>query len=148
MRQRYLYLGVALVLLGALVFYSNYDIETIQVTHDIDERALLNYTAPEQDPLPHHIIVKVNTTGLVQITYTTNGESQTIFTDDGSGKFNINPTETIFVEFKNPNRVTGTVKTTFYRDSWNYAAYVLVAFGTLSCVLWLRKRDELSGEEI
>lgn len=148
MRQRYLYISVVLVLLGALVFYSNYDIETIQVTPDIDERTLLNYSAPEQDPLPHHIIVKVNTTGLIQITYTTNGKSQTIFTDDGSGKFSINPTEAIFIEFKNPNRVTGTVKTTFYRDSWNYASYVLVAVGTLSCVLWLRKTDELPGEEI
>lgn len=75
MRQRYLYISVVLVLLGALVFYSNYDIETIQVIPDIDERTLLNYSAPEQDPLPHHIIVKVNTTGLIQITYTTNGKS-------------------------------------------------------------------------
>ncbi len=137
-----------LVLLGALVFYLNYEIETIQVTPSLDEITLLNYSAPEQDPYPHHIIVKVNTTGLIQITYTTNGESQTIFTDDGSGKFNVYPTETIFVEFKNPNRVTGTVKTTFYRDSWNYASYVLVAIGTLSCVIWLRKTDESSGEEI
>ncbi len=137
-----------LVLLGALVFYLNYEIETIQITPSLDEITLLNYSAPEQDPYPHHIIVKVNTTGLIQITYTTNGESQTIFTDDGSGKFNVYPTETIFVEFKNPNRVTGTVKTTFYRDSWNYASYVLVAIGTLSCVIWLRKTDESSGEEI
>ena len=148
MSQRHLVTSFVLVLLGAFVFYSNYDIETIQVTPDIAERTLLNYSAPVQDPFSHHIIVKVNTTGLIQITYNTNGESQSIFTDDGSGKFNVNPTETIFVEFKNPNRVKGTVKTTFYRDSWNYAAYVLVAVGTLSCVLWLRKTREYNGEEI
>jgi hypothetical protein len=147
-RQRYLYTSVPFVLLGALVFYSNYDIETIQVTPNLDERPLLNYSTPEQDPLPHHILVKVNTTGLIQITYTTNGESQTIFTDDGSGKFHVYPTETIFIEFKNPTRVTGTVKTTFYRDSWNYTAYVLFAVGTLCCVLWLRKTDESCGKEI
>jgi len=146
--QRHLVTSFVLVLLGAFVFYSNYDIETIQVTPDLDERTLLNYSAPEQDPFPHHILVKVNTTGLIQITYTTNGESQSIFTDDGAGKFNVYPTESIFVEFKNPYRVTGTVKTTFYRDSWNYAAYILVSVGTLSCVLWLRKIGELPGEEI
>ncbi len=141
MRPRYLSISVALILLGALVFYTNYERETINVTPNLDEHVLLDYFAPVIDPLPHHLIVEVDTDQVVQIIEDLDGETNIIFTDDGSGKFTVEPGQTIIVTLVNPNGATGTVKTTFYCDSWNYSAYALVAIGTLVFILGLMGRD-------
>lgn len=144
MGRRYLYASVVLIVLGALVFYFNYERQTVQVTPETDELTLLEYFAPEYDPLPHYVIVEVDTTELVEISYSKNGEAQTVYTDDGSGKYGVLPAETITVTLRNPYKASGTVKTTLYCDSWNYSAYLLVLFGTVSFLMWLRKSDRFA----
>ena len=136
MKRGYLALSIILIVSGGLVFYTNYDRETINVIADMEEMVLLDYYAPEIDPFAHHIVVEVDTSEVIEISETLEGETNLIFTDDGSGRFTIESNQTIRVVMRNPNGATGTVKTTFYCDSWNYAAYTLVALGTILFVLW------------
>lgn len=146
MRSRYLFLSVALVIIGGLVFYTNYERETVNVHPDLDERVLLDYHAPEIDPFPHHIVIDVDTDLVVEISETLDGETNIIFTDDGSGRFTVESGQTILVLLRNPNGASGTVKTTFYCDSWNYAAYTLVAIGSILFVIGLRGPEEPEEE--
>ena len=50
MKRWYLILSIILIVSGGLVFYTNYDRETIIVNANLDERVLLDYHAPEVDP--------------------------------------------------------------------------------------------------
>ncbi len=68
--------------------------------------------------------------------------------DDGGGRFTVASGETILVMLRNPFGATGPVKTMFYCDSWNYAAYALVAIGTLLFVLWYQGSKEEPIEEL
>lgn len=146
MRPRYLLFSVILVILGGLVFYTNYERETINVNPNLEERVLLDYYAPPIDPFPHHILINVDTDDVVEISQTLDGETNVIFTDDGSGKFTVASKQTILVVLRNPNGASGTVTTTFYCDSWNYTAYTLVAIGTLLFVFGLGGAEELEEE--
>ena len=123
--------------------YANYDRETIIVSADLDERVLLDYHAPEVNPFPHHIVVDVDTSEVVEISETLDNQTNSIYTDNGRGRGTVASGETILVVLRNPNGATGTVKTTFYCDSWNYATYTLAAVGTILFVLWyLGSKDE------
>lgn len=147
MKRWFLVLSILLIVSGGLVFYTNYDRETINVSADMDERVLLDYYAPTIDPFAHHFIVAVDTSEVIEVSETLEGETNLIFTDDGSGRFTVESNQTILVVIRNPNGATGTVKTTFYCDSWNYTAYALVALGTVLFVLWyLGSRNELIEE--
>jgi hypothetical protein len=70
----------------------------------------------------------------VEISETIDGETNIIYTYDDSGKFTVQSGELILVVLRNPNGVTGTVKPTFYCDSWNYAAYFFFSLGTATFV--------------
>ena len=143
MKRWYLVLSIILIVSGGLVFYTNYDRETIIVNANLDESVLLDYHAPEVDPFPHHIVVDVDTSEVVEISETLDNQTNIIYTDNGSGRFTVASGETILIVLRNPNGATGTVKTTFYCDSWNYAAYTLAAIGTILFVLWyLGSKDE------
>lgn len=132
-----------MILSGGLVFYTNYDRETITIRADLDERVLLDYFAPEVDPFAHHLIVEVDTSEVVSISETLDGVTNIIFTDDGRGRFTVESGQNILVILSNPNGAVGTVKTTFYCDSWNYAAYTLTGLGIILFIVWyLRSGDE------
>ena len=143
MRRWYLTLSVILILSGGLVFYTNYDRETITIIADLDDRVLLDYFAPEGDPFAHHLIVEVDTSEVVSISETLDGVTNLIFTDDGRGRFTVESGQNILVVLTNPNGAVGTVKTTFYCDSCNYAAYTLTGLGIILFLVWyLRSGDE------
>ena len=127
------------------MFYANYESETINVTAERDEWTLLDYPAPEADPFPHHLIIVVDTSMVVEISETLDGATNIIFTDDGSGKFTVESGETLHVVLRNPNGAVGIVHTTLYCDSWNYAAYILVGAGTLMFIYWYLRSG---GEDI
>jgi hypothetical protein len=65
MKPSYLILSILLIVSGGLVFYTNYDRETINVSADLEERVLLDYHAPVADPFAHHIVVEVDTAGFM-----------------------------------------------------------------------------------
>ncbi len=143
MKRWYITLSIILILSGGLVFYTNYDRETITIRADLDEKVLLDYFAPEVDPFSHHLIVEVDTSAVVSISETLNGVTNLIFTDDGRGRFTVESGQTLLVVLSNPNGAVGTVKTTFYCDSWNYAAYTLTGLGVILFIVWyLRSGDE------
>ncbi len=116
MKPSYLILSILLIVSGGLVFYTNYDRETINVSADLEERVLLDYHAPVADPFAHHIVVEVDTSDVVEVSETIDDQTNLIFTDDGSGRFTVESNQTILVVLRNPNWATGTVKTTFYCD--------------------------------
>jgi len=148
MKRWYLVLSIILIVSGGLVFYTNYDRETIIVSAEMDEKVLLDYHAPETDPLAHHIVVDVDTSAVVEISETLDNQTNIIYTDNESGRFTVASGETIVVVLRNPNGATGTVKTTFYCDSWNYAAYTLATLGTILFVLWYLGSKDESIEEL
>jgi hypothetical protein len=108
----------------------------------------LDYHAPVADPFANHIVVEVDTSDVVEVSETIDDQTNLIFTDDGSGRFTVESNQTILVVLRNPNGTTGTVKTTFYCDSWNYLAYILVALGTILFVLWYLRSNEAPIEEL
>ena len=143
-----MFFSVLLIIAGGLVFYSNYEREIINVTPDIEELVLLDYHAPETDPLSHHLVVDVETSMIVEIIQTLDGETNIIFTDDRSGRFTVSTGETMKVVLRNPNGASGYVRTTFYCESWNYLAYSLVGFGTILFVLWYLRSGKEEMEEL
>ena len=79
MKRWYLVLSIILIVSGGLVFYTNYDRETISMSADMDERVLLNYHAPVADPFAHQFIVAVDTSDVVEVSETLEGETNLIF---------------------------------------------------------------------
>ena len=148
MKPRVLALSVIIVILGGLVFYSNYDQKTIVVSPELDEHVFLDYYATEVDPFAHHLIVDVETDDFVTISETLNGNTSIISTDDGRGRFTVDSGQMILVVLENPDRASGTVKTTFYCDIWNYAAYILLSLGSLFFMHGVRSSDEDLEEEL
>jgi hypothetical protein len=128
-----------LIVVGGIVFYLNFESASINVTAEEEEWTLLDYTAPENGLFPHYLIVAVDTTRPVQIVETLDGVANIVYTDDGSGKFTVEPGESILVLLRNPRGATGGVHTTFYGDTWNYAAYTLFMVGSLAFAVWLRQ---------
>jgi hypothetical protein len=115
---------------------------------DLEEAILLDYTAPESDPFAHYLIVEVDTSKAVSISETLDGVNHIIFTDDGRGRFTVDSGQTIHIVLSNPNRAVGTVNTTFYCESWNYAAYTLTGIGIIIFVLWYFRSDDEYNEEL
>lgn len=148
MKRWYLVLSILLLVSGGLVFYTNYERDTVNVTSDLDRRVILDYYAPEIDPFAHHLIVEVETSEVISISETFDGVTNVFFTDDGRGRFTVESGQSILVVLSNPNGAVGTVKTTFYCDSWNYAAYTITGLGIGFFLLWYLQTGEEDIEEL
>ncbi len=130
------------------MFVFNYDWETVSVSPEVKEYVLFDYYAPTVDPFPHHIVLKVDTTRVVEITQIKDNETSIIYTDSGSGRFTVYPGETINVVLRNPDEAQGEVKTVFYRDSWTYSTYASVSLASLSFILGIREVGEKKVKEL
>lgn len=148
MKLVYLYLSIALMISGGVVNYTNFDRETITLTPELDEVVLLDYHAPRIDPFAHHLILDVETSAEVEVSEIRPGETNFIFANRGQGKFTVESGQNIELVLRNPNASTGTVKTTFYCDSWTYTSYALVLLGAIFSVVWYVKSGEAQVEEL
>jgi hypothetical protein len=86
--------------------------------------------------------VTLDVTNLVIINHQLDDTTQTIYAGIGDTWFSVYPNETLKLSLLNPNDAEGTVKTMFYCDSWNYAAYLLVTLGVVASVYGLTGVEE------
>lgn len=123
-----------IIILGAIIYFSNYEIQTINLEELESGETILEYDAPSSDPLPHHlriIIEAEKTVTLVVETSGTNVRTVKNIIQAGEEKITIYPEEKIVVRIENPNSSDGTVRTELWCDSWNYAASFLIGIGII-----------------
>jgi hypothetical protein len=125
-------LGVTLLIFGAGFYIFNYERQSIQVENIVSKTKIIDYRAPTWDPLPHHVKVRTDSAGPIDLTVTisdANPKTETFKTSNGERTFHVQPGETIEIYVENPDSFSGTVKTVLWCDSWNYVAAILAIGG-------------------
>ena len=122
MDLRFLGAGIILLCIAGGLYTFNFERETLTISPEREQRTLFTYYAPEIDPFPHRLIVRVNTDKPVEVVTTIDEEIVATKTLDRVVRAVVKKGETLKVLLKNPNQASGTVKTAFYCDSWNYSA--------------------------
>ena len=130
MGLRFLGAGIALLIIAGGLYVFNFERETINFTPEKEQKTIFTYYAPEIDPFPHRLIVRINSDKPVEVLTLIDGEAVNTKTlERGVVKAVVKKGEDLKVRLINHDQASGTVKTSFYCDSWNYstALFVLAA---------------------
>ena len=150
MDLRFLGAGIILLCIAGGLYTFNFERETLTISPEREQRTLFTYYAPEIDPFPHRLKVRVNTDKLVEVVTMIDEERIATKTlDRGVVRAVVKKGETLKVKLINLNQASGTVKTAFYCDSWNYsAAMFAIAAVTMTYYGYHKAKDEKNIEEV
>ena len=130
MGLRFLGAGIALLIIAGGLYVFNFERETIIFTPEKEQKTIFTYYAPEIDPFPHRLIVRINSDKPIAVLTLIDGEAVNTKTlERGVVKAVVKKGENLKVRLINHDQASGTAKTSFYCDSWNYstALFVLAA---------------------
>lgn len=149
MDLRFLGAGIIMIVIAGGLYTFNFERESITILPEREQRNLFTYYAPEIDPFPHRLVVRVNTDKPVEVVTLIDEEIVATKTlERGVVRAVVKKGETLKVLLRNPNQASGTVKTAFHCDSWNYsAAMFAVAAITLMYYGYYKAKNEENLEE-
>jgi hypothetical protein len=150
MDLRFLGAGIIMIVIAGGLYTFNFERESITILPEREQRNLFTYYAPEIDPFPHRLIVRVNTDKPVEVVTLIDEEIVATKTlERGVVRAVVKKGETLKVKIINPNQASGTVKTAFYCDSWNYSAamFMIAATATIYYGYYKAKNEETLEEK-
>ena len=131
MDLRFLGAGIIMIVIAGGLYTFNFERESITILPEREQRTLFTYYAPEIDPFPHRLVVRVRADKPVEVVTLIDEEIVATKTlERGVVRAVVKKGETLNVKLINPNQASGTVKTAFYCDSWNYSAAMFVVAAT------------------
>ncbi len=131
-------IALVLILIGFSLFIFNYERETVELDVIQGELIVIDYYAPLWDPLPHHVNLKIEAQGPINVIIELeNGgtKSETHSITNGEKKVDVYPGERIQISIENPEGQTGFLWSVLWCDSWNYGAALLILSGAVLLLL-------------
>ena len=149
MDLRFLGGGIILLIIAGGLYVFNFERESITISPEREQRALFTYYAPEIDPFPHRLVVRVSMDKPVEVVTLIDEEVVATKTlERGIVRAVVKKGETLKVKLINPSEASGTVKTVFYCDSWNYSAAMFAIAATAIIYYGYQKsKNEENTEE-